>query len=257
MRNTHTAVTPLLDFDHPSIARLIAEHGWATLPVGQRIGAVYTFVRDQIRFGYNLGDRIPASRVLADRYGQCNTKTTLVMALLRAVGVPCRFHGATIHKRLQRGVVTGLFYWLAPTDIIHSWAEVQVDGRWVALEGVILDQPYLDGLRGFLPDERGAFLGYGVGTDNLLAPAIEWKGVDTSIQMTGVNRDHGTFDDPDAFYAKHGGNLSGAKAWLYRRWIRHRMNRRVASIRGAQRCANPPVSATRGSAARQGARAPR
>ena len=253
MNDAYLRVTPLLDYTHESIKRLVAARAWAGLPTEQRIGAVYAFVRDEIRFGYNTGDRIPASQVLVDGYGQCNTKTILLMALLRAVRIPCRFHGATIDKRLQKGVVTGAFYLLAPTNIIHSWAEVSVDGRWVALEGVILDEPYLGGLRAFVPGERGAFLGYGVGTENLAAPAIEWKGGDTSIQMTGVNRDFGIYDDPDAFYAERGSNLSGLKDWLYRRWVRHVMNRKVASIRA---CGGSVSSceAVRSRARRAGAR---
>ena len=66
------------------------------------------------------------------------------MALLRASGIGCRFHGATIDKRLQHGVMVGLL--ARPCSIIHSWAEVLVDGRWVGLEGVILDDGYLAGL---------------------------------------------------------------------------------------------------------------
>lgn len=247
MTGSQLRATPLLDHHHPALRALLAARGWATLPVPARIGAIYAFVRDEVAFGYNESDRVPASRVLADGYGQCNTKTTLVMALLRAAGIPCRLHGATIHKRLQRGVVTGLFYWLAPTRILHSWAEVEVGGRWVALEGVILDRAYLDGLRARFPAERGAFLGYAVGTDDLAAPAIEWRGTDTAIQMTGVDRDLGTFDDPDGFYARHGGNLSGLRGWLYRRWIRHRMNRRVAGLRAcppAGACATVGAAAT-------------
>lgn len=241
MTSKYLRETRLLDYGHEAITRLIQDRGWQSLPLMERIGAVYAYVRDEIGFGYNVGDRILASRVLEDGYGQCNTKTTLVMALLRAVGIPSRFHGATIHKRLQKGVVTGFFYWLAPTNIIHSWAEVLIDGRWVTLEGVILDKGYLDGLRAFVPDANGPFLGFGVGTDNLAAPAIEWQGTDTSIQMTGVNQDLGVFDDPDAFYAQHGGNLSGIKDRLYRSWIRHRMNRRVASIRACTRSGSSSV----------------
>jgi transglutaminase-like putative cysteine protease len=192
--------TALLDYGHASVTKLIQDRGWQSLPIGQRIGATYAFVRDEIRFGYNPSDRICASQVLVDGHGQCNTKTILLMALLRGVGVKCRLHGATIHKRLQKGVVTGLWYWLAPSDIVHSWAEVLVDGRWVALEGVILDRRYLDGLRAFLPDGHGAFLGYGVGTDNLASPPVEWHGDETAIQMTGVKtrcaRNRGWFSQP-------------------------------------------------------------
>lgn len=228
----YLAETPLLDYGHISLRRLISDRGWQSLPIAQRVGAVYAFVRDEIPFGYNTTDQMPASRVLADGFGQCNTKTILLMALCRGVGIPCRLHGATIHKRLQKGVVTGLWYWLAPTSIIHTWAEVRVDDRWIALEGVILDAGYLDGLRASLPEEHGAFLGYAVGTGDLASPPVDWNGRDTAIQMTGVNCDLGSYDDPDAFYAQLGVNLSGLKQWLYRRIVRPRMNRTVMSIRG-------------------------
>ena len=43
-------------------------------------------------------------KVLADGYGQCNTKGTLFMALLRACNIPCRVHGFTIDKKIaERG----------------------------------------------------------------------------------------------------------------------------------------------------------
>jgi transglutaminase-like putative cysteine protease len=101
--------------------RLIAEHRWRDLNTYERIGAVYDFVRNEIAFGYNARDDLPASQVLADGIGQCNTKGTLLMALLRGVGVPCRFHGFTIDKTLQKGAITGLAYRLAPRNIVHSW----------------------------------------------------------------------------------------------------------------------------------------
>ena len=58
-----------------------------------------------------------------------------------------------------------------------------------------------------------------------------WRGQDTYIQKEGIADDFGVFDSPDAFYARHGSNLSGLKRWLYRRVIRHAMNRNVARIR--------------------------
>jgi len=231
MINPNLSPTPILDFEHPSIQGLIAERGWLRLDLVHRIGAAYDYVRDEIAFGYNVSDELPASRVLADGRGQCNTKTSLLMALLRGLGVPCRFHGATIHKELQKGVVEGFFYRLAPEDIIHSWAEVEFGGRWVGLEGVILDRDYLDGLRMDIAKGGGEFLGYGAGTEDIENPAIEWCGSDTAIQSTGINHDFGLYDDPDAFYAEHGVNLSGLKGFLFRNLIRHRMNRRVAAIR--------------------------
>jgi hypothetical protein len=228
--HTLLAATPLLDVHHPDIEALVDRRGWRALPLYDRIGAVYDFVRNEIAFGYNEGDELPASSVLADGIGQCNTKSTLLMALLRAVGIPCRFHGFTIDKPLQKGAITGLAYWLAPQRIIHSWVEVSLEGRWIALEGFILDQPYLASLQRRFPQAR-RFCGYGAATPDLSAPGVEWRGQDTYIQKEGIADDFGVFDSPDAFYARHGPNLSGLKRWLYRRVIRHAMNRNVARIR--------------------------
>jgi transglutaminase-like putative cysteine protease len=228
--HTLLAATPLLDVHHPDIEALVDRRGWRALPLYDRIGAVYDFVRNEIAFGYNEGDELPASSVLADGIGQCNTKSTLLMALLRAVGIPCRFHGFTIDKPLQKGAITGLAYWLAPQRIIHSWVEVSLEGRWIALDGFILDEPYLASLQRRFPQAR-RFCGYGAATPDLSAPGVEWRGQDTYIQKEGIADDFGVFDSPDAFYARHGSNLSGLKRWLYRRVIRHAMNRNVARIR--------------------------
>ena len=250
--DTNLKTTPLLNYEDPSIQKLITDRDWMSMTEDDRIGPIYDFVRDEIDFGYNSSDDLPASTVLADGYGQCNTKTTLLMALLRGAGIPCRFHGATIHKELQKGVVQGLFYRIAPESIIHSWAEIHIDGRWVGLEGVILDAPYLDGLRETVAKDGGAFLGYGAGTENIEDPPVAWCGTDTAIQATGVNRDFGIFDDPDSFYRQHGANLSGLKALLFKAVIRHRMNRKVESIRN---CAvpRPGMAADRNEQLREGA----
>ena len=153
----HLEETTLLDTSHPELAALVTKRGWNDLRPYDAIGAIYDFVRNEVRFGYNASDDMPASSVLSDGYGQCNTKGTLLMALLRSVGVRCRLHGFTIDKKLQRGAVTGLAYQLAPRSIIHSWVEVDYRGRWVNLEGFILDSNYLDGVRCLFPEAKGAF----------------------------------------------------------------------------------------------------
>src|SRR3990167_5471504 len=225
MRHHHlTQATPILDHHAPAIRQLIQQRNWTSLGLHDRVGAAYAFVRDEIAFGYNTQDDLPASRVLADGIGQCNTKGTLLMALLRAMDVPCRFHGFTIDKALQKGAITGLAYWLAPQRIIHSWVEVSLGGRWIALEGFILDPPYLSSLQRRFPQAR-RFCGYGAATLDLSAPGVEWLGEDTHIPKEGIADDFGVFDSPDAFYTRHGSNLSGIRRWLYERVIRHGMNR--------------------------------
>jgi len=127
--------------------------------------------------------------------------------------------------------VTGIPYRLAPKSIIHSWVEVFHEGKWLNLEGFILDAGYLDGVRRLFPDVEGPFCGYGIGTQDIQRPPVEWKGADTYIQETGINHDYGIFDSPDAFYAKHGANLSGPRRILYAHAVRHLMNAKVERIR--------------------------
>lgn len=229
MSHDYLSETPLLDYRVPAIQELIAQRGWTRLSYEDRIGAAYEFVRNDILFGYNADDALPASCVLADGYGQCNTKGTLLMALLRALEIPCRFHGFTINKGLQRGVVPELIYPLVPRSIIHSWIEVQQDGTWLDLEGFILDQGVLTALQAAFP-ERDTLCAYGAGTDCLQKPDVAWAGQSTYIQKIGINRDFGVFDNPDAFYATHR-QLTGLRGLIYRHVIRHWMNRRVGQMR--------------------------
>ncbi len=223
--------TPMLDFSAPAIQNLIEQRGWRSLGEFERIQAIYNYVRDEIFFGYNTDDGIPASKVLADGYGQCNTKGTLFMALLRGCGIPCRVHGFTIDKRLQKGAMTGLVYILAPKNVFHSWVEVYLDGVWYELEAFILDKPYLEKLQAANLDCAGAFCGYGVAVRDLHHPVIDFDRNNTYIQSEGINQDFGIYDSPDELSKEHGQEMSQFKAFVYRNFGRHLMNSNVRKIR--------------------------
>ena len=128
-------------------------------------------------------------------------------------------------------------YWFAPADIIHTWAEVFVGGRWVGLR----------------VSSTGAYL---AGAHTHRCSALSW--VTASAPTTwrlpgrvarrrhpdpgdGVNQDFGVYDDdPDSFYRAHGVNARGIKGWLYSQVMRKAMNRRVARIRAqADRVLSP------------------
>jgi hypothetical protein len=243
MADRYLRATAILDYDHPGIRDLVAKRGWARLPQGDRIGAIYEFVRDEIEFGFSASDEKPASEVLADGYGQCNTKAALLMALLRATGTPCRLHGATVDKELQRGYTGNAIHHIVPKSVTHCWAEVLHNGRWISLEGVILDRELIAGVRRHLQLESGPFLGYAIGTDDVAHPPIEWVGKDTFIQSTGVDQDFGVFDDPDEFYRLHRSTAHGVRGWLFRHRTQRVMNQRVAALRHAPRHARTEVAA--------------
>lgn len=229
--NEYLQATTLLNYNHETIQQLIDKRRWKNLGEKEKIKSIYDFVRDEIFFGYNKSDDIPASQVLKDGCGQCNTKSTLLMALLRAVGVSCRFHGFTINKALQKGAISGLWYFFAPANIVHSWVEVKYNGRWCNLEGVIIDKQYLSNLQQTFKSKNGVFCGYGVFTDNFENPQIDWDENDTYIQKLGINQDFGIFNNPDEFYKLHRQELSPFKLFVFNLITRNIMNNNVQKIR--------------------------
>lgn len=222
----------MLNYSDERIQRLIKDRKWKNADKFECLKAIYNFVRDEILFGYNVDDSILASQVLSDGYGQCNTKGTLFMALLRACGIPCRVHGFTIDKKLQKGAMTGFVYKSAPKNVFHSWVEVYFEEQWYELEAFILDKAYLTKLQEKNSDCIGAFCGYGVAVKDFKHPVIDFERNNTYIQSEGINQDFGVYDSPDELLKEHHQEISGVKAFLYRNLGRHLMNRNVRRIRG-------------------------
>lgn len=222
----------MLNYSDERIQRLIKDRKWKNADEFKCLKAIYNFVRDEILFGYNVDDSILASQVLSDGYGQCNTKGTLFMALLRACGIPCRVHGFTIDKKLQKGAMTGFVYKSAPKNVFHSWVEVYFEEQWYELEAFILDKAYLTKLQEKNSDCIGAFCGYGVAVKDFKHPVIDFDRNNTYIQSKGINQDFGVYDSPDELLKEHHQEISGVKAFLYRNLGRHLMNRNVRRIRG-------------------------
>ena len=225
--------TKMLDYSSKNIQRLIQERNWNDIEVFERLKSIYNFVRDEILFGYNIDDNISASKVLADGYGQCNTKGTLFMALLRACNIPCRVHGFTIDKELQKGAMTGIVYKNAPQNVFHSWVEVYFEDKWYELEAFILDMEYLRKLQRKNSHCTGAFCGYGVAVKDFKNPIIDFDRNNTYIQSEGINQDFGVYDSPDDLLKEHHQEMSVIKAFLYRNLGRHLMNRNVNKIRNS------------------------
>ena len=223
--------TKMLNYSNSRIQQLIKKRKWNALDDFQRIKAIYNFVRDEILFGYNVDDNITASEVLADGYGQCNTKGTLFMALLRACSIPCRIHGFTIDKKLQKGAMTGLVYKKAPQNIFHSWVEVYFENKWYELEAFILDTMYLNKLQEMNGNCAGAFCGYGVAVNDFRNPIIDFNRNNTYIQSEGINQDFGVYDSPDDLLKEHHQEMPKVKAFLYRNFGGRVMNHNVSKIR--------------------------
>lgn len=229
--NNYLQNTRMLDFYSPSIQELVSQKGWHHLSENDKIADIYNFVRNEITFGYNSSDDIPASQVLLDGYGQCNTKSTLLMALLRAVNIPCRIQGFYIDKKMQKGALTGITYVFAPKKIVHAWTEVYFEGKWVALEGVIIDDKYLHQVKGRLCRLDGGYIGYGIAVEKKDQMDVCWRGQSTYIQSFSITDELGIYNNPDLFFEKYH-NTNGFIIKILFNRLRKKINKRLDDIRG-------------------------
>ncbi len=223
--------TAMLNYHAQEICGLVSAHKWNNLNEFDKIGSIYGYVQNNILLGYNKYDNLTATQVLADGIGQCNTKATLLMALLRAVGIPCRLHGTKVTKVFQCSLMPKIMAKLAPPLIVHTWAEVYYNGEWLSLEGVITDKTYLSGLQKMFPDCKRKFFDYAVAVEDFGNLQIDWNGKNTTVQQQAVVEDLGVFDTPDEFYSEYKQTYRGLKKFLYENIGRKIMTRKVAKIR--------------------------
>lgn len=227
----YLAETPLVDWTHESIESLFTEREWDRLDTVDRARVAHDFVRDEIAFGYNRRAVVPASRVLAEGRGQCLTKATLLIALLRRAGIPCRFHAFAVDKRVQAGVMFEGALDALPANFQHGWVEALVDECWIHLEGYIVDAALLARLQARFADRRHDFCGYGIAVDDLLDPPNGWTGGDTFVQHRAICGDLGVFVAPDDFHAAYPAAAAGMNRLHWRLLYYTPVNRNVERIR--------------------------
>ena len=227
--------TKLLNYRDASITHLLETRGWNSIQdESVLIGSIYAFVRDEIAYGYTKSFELSSSQILHKGYGNCITKTILLMGLFRAVGIPCRFHAFTVNKILFRGLVKGLRYNMISETIHHSWVEIFHEGSWIEIEGHIIDRPYLKNLQAKFPDYMGSFYGYGLAVLNFKNPPIQWNDEHTYVQNKVIEKDLGRYESPDAFFREFPEAESCSKGFRYRHFIRPSLNKNIIAIRSGK-----------------------
>ncbi|MCM2311832.1 MAG: transglutaminase family protein, partial [Steroidobacteraceae bacterium] len=123
--------THLIDSDHPAVVAFAGRHARGS-DDRERAVALYYAVRDGFRYDpYRIdlsADGMKASAVLANGYGWCVPKATLLAAACRATGIPARVGFADVRNhlstsRMREVMQTDVFYW-------HGYAELLLDGAW-------------------------------------------------------------------------------------------------------------------------------
>jgi hypothetical protein len=222
----------LADYDHPLVKETAERLTQTEITLRGKLEQIFHFVRDDILFAFpDDGDFVKASDTIRLGYGQCNTKATLFLALCKAADIPARIHFSLITKDIQKGFFTGLAYWLMPQDISHSWIEVEVEGKWRRIDTFINDLPLFNAAKAEIK-RRGWSVGYSVALKDGEASADLNLDQEAFQQMAAVSEDHGTWEDPSAYYAdtKYKNRPGRLRIWFYRRLIGG-INRGVERLR--------------------------
>lgn len=224
--------TPLLQFDHPKI-RLLAQR-LTQLKHGQRQKAQACFAHVRaLPFGC-IADSTGTSALAVLRHGKgdCHSKSTLLVALLRAARIPARIRFVTLKPDFLFGIIdTG------GQPVEHACVEVLLDGAWLAVDSHVVDVRLAVAVKARLAME-GRTLGYGMHVDG----ATSWDGrSDAFGQFSAAQpdslplHDWGTFDDPYQFYSSVS-DVQDRLSWSTRvKWLVAAgvVNRRVNQLRAA------------------------
>ncbi|MFD1710362.1 transglutaminase family protein [Ottowia sp. GY511] len=127
----HLAPTEAIDSTHPAVLAFVREHDRGA-DERQRAVALVHAVRDAFRYDpYRIDlspDGMRASTVLAQGYGWCVPKATLLAAVCRAAGLPARLGFADVRnhlstERMRETMKTDMFIW-------HGYTEIWLNGAW-------------------------------------------------------------------------------------------------------------------------------
>ncbi|UCE10495.1 MAG: transglutaminase domain-containing protein [Candidatus Thorarchaeota archaeon] len=158
--------TELCDWRNPSVVETAERVTQGAGSPEEKALRVFHFVRDEVVFSIS-DPKSKASQTLKRRAGECGTKTNLQIALLRASGIPARFHASKCRSEALKGIIPDWLYTRMPAIVSHFWTEVHINGRWLASEG-LFDKPLFEALLDLGLIERQKI------------PSIEWDG-ETSL----------------------------------------------------------------------------
>ena len=122
-RKRALAVTSSIDSDNPELSALARQVTRTASTPRKKIDEIVHWVYGNLDKSLSTNLTV-ASQVLDKRVGDCTEHTILLVAMARAVGIPAREVSGLIYMGDQHQS----FGW-------HAWAEVELDGRWVGVDG--------------------------------------------------------------------------------------------------------------------------
>ncbi|MEM8485353.1 MAG: transglutaminase-like domain-containing protein [Bacteroidota bacterium] len=230
-QQAYLEATSYINKDHPAIIAATQEVISTAQTQRQKAVQIHDFVRDHIAFGWHgKFYKQKASEVLRAGVGYCNTKSTLFIAMLRAAGIPARQHFVNINARIISDFISpGTPY------VDHSYTEVFLDNKWIAVDSYIIDRSLFEVAKAKL-DAESKLLGYGIHRNG----SSIWDGktdafsqfLDDGSIPNLTTTDYGVYSDVNGFYAggKRANNLNVITG-LFVRLAVGPANKKIAALR--------------------------
>jgi hypothetical protein len=181
----YAAATRLCDCDSPWLQKKAEEITDGASTPEEKALKIFHYVRDSVRFSLAYS-RSRASQILERGYGECGNKTNAQVALLRAAGIPSRFHWVRAKTVVLHHLIADFVYNHMPPVASHFWCECYLSGKWVSCE-LLLDKLLYDGMlkEGLISKEQ--------------VPTIDWDGkTDLVLLKPWIIEDRGylpSYDD--------------------------------------------------------------
>lgn len=239
------ANTPLLEHDHPKIRIQAARLTQLKSTPREKALACFHYVRSMPFALAADGAATSASQVLRTGQGDCHTKGTLLVAMLRSLEIPARLRFVTVRPAFLRGVLDTEGH-----SVEHAFAEVLLEGEWFGVDTYVVDVRLALAARAMLARE-GRRAGYAVHAKG----RFDWDGRSSAFgqfcagdEDSEPTHDWGAFDDAQQFYASVGPRGDPGWATRARRSLGAALaNSRLRGIRQAYVAAGvgKPVTAAR------------
>lgn len=130
---SYQQATDLIDANHPDVRRFAERVTAGRTDDRQRAVRIYYAVRDGWRYNpYRISfepGALRASRILARPEGHCIDKAVIMIAALRAAGIPARLCLARVCNHIATERLEAV---LGTNELVpHGYVEVRLNGKWV------------------------------------------------------------------------------------------------------------------------------
>jgi hypothetical protein len=190
--------TRLVDLNDPKLRILAMSLTQLADTDTQKVVAIHGFIKT-MPFGCAASfEHMAAGDVLRSGQGDCHTKGTLFVALMRCAGLPARLRFVTMPSGFLRGIIS-----LPKVNVVHAIGEVYLGERWVRTDTYVADE-VLEAEAARLLVKEGKRMGYGIHLNG----ARQWDAFHDAFGQSAVSdpaslplQDWGVAHDPEQFYA--------------------------------------------------------